>query len=143
MLSKFLNQRWGYKNCKKETKTPNKASIAAATGSLNVVGVVDKIFQDALRDGTSDIHIEVFKDNVAKVRYRNDGIMKIQESFDPILAPNYMAVVTRLKIMAGCNISESRLPQDGAITVQDKSNNGIDVDVRFNTVPTKYGERIV
>ena len=126
----------------KETKTPNKASIAAATGSLNVVGVVDKIFQDALRDGTSDIHIEVFKDNVAKVRYRNDGIMKIQESFDPILAPNYMAVVTRLKIMAGCNISESRLPQDGAITVQDKSNNGIDVDVRFNTVPTKYGERI-
>ena len=54
---------------------------------MNVVSIVDKIFQDALRDGTSDIHIEVFKDNVAKVRYRNDGIMKIQESFDPLLSP--------------------------------------------------------
>ena len=44
--------------------------------------------------------------------------------------------------MAGCDISEQRLPQDGAITVKDQSNNNIDVDVRFNTVPTKFGERI-
>ena len=133
---------WDIQVAPKETKAPPKAVVAAAKGNINVVGIVDKIFQDALKDGTSDIHIEVFKDNVAKVRYRNDGIMKIQESFDPILAPNYMAVITRLKIMAGCNISESRLPQDGAITIKDQSSNGIDVDVRFNTVPTKYGERI-
>ena len=59
-----------------------------------------------------------------------------------MIASNYIAAVTRLKIMAGCDISEQRLPQDGAITVKDQSNNNIDVDVRFNTVPTKFGERI-
>ena len=43
-----------------------------------------------------------------------------------------------MKIMAGCDISEQRLPQDGAITVKDQSQGGKDTDVRFNVVPTKY-----
>jgi len=109
---------------------------------MNVVEVVDKVFQDSLAGGTSDIHIEQFKDGFSLVRFREDGIMKVHEELSQRVKNNYVAVVTRLKIMAGCDISESRLPQDGAITVKDKSNNNVDCDVRFNVVPTKFGERV-
>ena len=68
--------------------------------------------------------------------------MKVHEELSSRVKTNYIAVVTRLKIMAGCDISENRLPQDGAITVKDRSNNNVDCDVRFNVVPTKFGERI-
>ena len=131
----------------KKTTTPQqqvqKKPVQTYTkGTVNVVSMVDRIFQDSLKDGTSDIHLEIFKDNVCQVRFRNDGIMKIQEDLSNMISANYIAAITRLKIMAGCDISEQRLPQDGAITVKDQSNNNIDVDVRFNTVPTKFGERI-
>ena len=131
----------------KKTTTPQqqvqKKPVQNYTkGTVNVVSMVDRIFQDSLKDGTSDIHLEIFKDNVCQVRFRNDGIMKIQEDLSNMISANYIAAITRLKIMAGCDISEQRLPQDGAITVKDQSNNNIDVDVRFNTVPTKFGERI-
>ena len=131
----------------KKTTTPQqqvqkKPVQTYAKGTVNVVSMVDRIFQDSLKDGTSDIHLEIFKDNVCQVRFRNDGIMKIQDDLSNMISANYIAAVTRLKIMAGCDISEQRLPQDGAITVKDQSNNNIDVDVRFNTVPTKFGERI-
>ena len=68
--------------------------------------------------------------------------MKVQEELSSQIRKNYGSVVTRMKIMAGCDISEQRLPQDGAITVKDQSQGGKDTDVRFNVVPTKYGERI-
>ena len=112
----------------------------AITGT-NVVDFVETIFQDAFADGTSDIHIESFRES-SQVRFRTDGIMKIQEELSNNIRRNYGAVITRMKIMAGCDISEQRLPQDGAITVKDQSQGGKDTDVRFNVVPTKYGERI-
>jgi len=112
----------------------------AITGT-NIPAFVDQIFQDSLADGTSDIHIETFRDS-AQVRFRTDGIMKVQEELSSQIRKNYGSVVTRMKIMAGCDISEQRLPQDGAITVKDQSQGGKDTDVRFNVVPTKYGERI-
>tara|TARA_B110000971_G_scaffold221988_1_gene272276 strand:+ start:4872 stop:6611 length:1740 start_codon:yes stop_codon:yes gene_type:complete len=117
-----------------------KARTQAITGT-NIPAFVDQIFQDSLADGTSDIHIETFRDS-AQVRFRTDGIMKVQEELSAQIKKNYGSVVTRMKIMAGCDISEQRLPQDGAITVKDQSQGGKDTDVRFNVVPTKYGERI-
>ena len=133
-------------NIASATPTPKpkvKSSDTSPKGEINIVEFVDQIFQQSLKDGTSDIHIEVFKDDIAQIRFRNDGIMKIQGKLSQTVSQHYIPVVTRLKIMAGCDISESRLPQDGAITVKDQSNGGIDVDVRFNIVPTKFGERIV
>ena len=117
-----------------------KARQQAITGT-NIPAFVDQIFQDALADGTSDIHIETFRDS-AQIRFRSDGIMKVQEELSAQVRKNYGSIVTRMKIMAGCDISEQRLPQDGAITVKDQSQGGKDTDVRFNVVPTKYGERI-
>ena len=139
------NRMWemaAKKNTTPQQQIQKKPAQTYTKGTVNVVSMVDRIFQDSLKDGTSDIHLEIFKDNVCQVRFRNDGIMKIQEDLSNMISANYIAAVTRLKIMAGCDISEQRLPQDGAITVKDQSNNNIDVDVRFNTVPTKFGERI-
>lgn len=134
---------WDLVASKPIQQTAPKTPTNQPATEINVVEFVDSIFQSSLKTGTSDIHIEIFKDGIAQIRFRNDGIMEIQKGLSQTLGANYVPVVTRLKIMAGCDISENRLPQDGAITVSDQSNNGIDVDVRFNTVPTKFGERIV
>ena len=133
---------WDIANSKIVTK-PKTATTPVQSGNINIVEFVERIFQDALKSGTSDIHIEIFKDNVGQVRFRNDGIMEIQDELSQIISSNYVPVITRLKIMAGCDISENRLPQDGAITVKDQSNGGIDCDVRFNVLPSKFGERVV
>ena len=111
--------------------------------TTNIIQFVDTLFFQGLRAGASDIHIEVFRHKTARIRFRIDGIMQVQKGLSEQLTENYNAVITRLKIMASCDISEQRLPQDGSISVQDKDQGGIDVDVRFNTLPTKFGERIV
>ena len=133
---------WDIANSKIIAK-PKPKIIPTQSGNINIVELVERIFQDALKNGTSDIHIEIFKDNVGQIRFRNDGIMEIQEELSQITSSNYIPVITRLKIMAGCDISENRLPQDGAITIKDQSNGGIDCDVRFNVLPSKFGERVV
>ena len=128
---------------KKLDEIKKKLDKVDDVSTTNVVNFVDTMFFQSLRLGASDLHIEKFKNDVARVRFRIDGIMKIQDGLTESLEENYQAVVTRLKIMAGCDISEQRLPQDGGISIIDEEQGGIDVDVRFNTVPTKFGERIV
>ena len=101
-----------------------------------VVDAVNKILVDSARAGASDIHFD-HSDNYLKVRIRIDGILN-----DFIDIPNNIKnnVVTRIKILAGMNITETRLPQDGAI----KTNlEGLDLDMRVSTLPTKKGEKIV
>ena len=74
------------------------------------------------------------------MRYRVDGVMIKDKTREKFLINNYPAVVTRLKIMAETNISERRLPQDGAIQFKYKGN---ECDFRVSFLPTKYGERVV
>ncbi|QWD95958.1 GspE/PulE family protein [Polynucleobacter sp. MG-6-Vaara-E2] len=105
-----------------------------------VVEFCDQILSEAIVDGVSDIHVETFR-NSARVRMRKDGAMQVMDHYSDYLFVNYGAVSARFKIMASCDISEKRLPQDGAITIKDDKNN--DIDFRFSTVPTKNGERIV
>ena len=99
----------------------------------------DHILHTALETGTSDIHIEPFRD-IARVRFRIDGRLVIQQEYSDYLLRHYLGVVTRFKIMADCDISERRLPQDGGITIRY---DGEDIDFRFNVLPGKNGERIV
>lgn len=99
----------------------------------------DHILHTALETGTSDIHIEPFRD-IARVRFRIDGRLIVREEYSDYLLRHYLGVVTRFKIMADCDISEKRLPQDGGITIPWE---GEDVDFRFNVLPGKNGERIV
>ena len=101
-----------------------------------VVDVVNQILLDSARLGASDIHFD-HSDSCLKIRIRIDGVLN-----DYADVPNSVKnnVVTRIKIISGMNITETRLPQDGAI----KTNlGGMDLDMRVSTLPTKKGEKIV
>ncbi len=101
-----------------------------------VVDVVNKIIVDAAKAGVSDIHFD-HTDNCLKVRIRIDGILN-----DYMDIPNNVKnnVITRIKIISGMNITETRLPQDGAIKTTLE---GMDLDMRVSSLPTKKGEKIV
>ena len=111
-----------------------------------VVEFVDKLLLESFLSGTSDIHIEVFRRGEAQVRFRKDGVLQEQLQFKQFLMDNYNAVITRLKIMSGCDISEKRLPQDGKLQFKNpkpKNEDDVDIDVRFSVIPAKEGERVV
>jgi len=112
------------------------ADLEAAAGDSPVVKLVNYLIYSASKEGASDIHIEPF-DGMLKVRYRIDG--RLVEKLRP---PQQMhaAVASRVKIMAGLDIAERRLPQDGAIHVMmDKR----PIDLRVSTIPGKFGEKVV
>ena len=109
--------------------------------SSDVEAFVDDIIIKSFKSGTSDIHLEKFRD-LAQVRFREDGVLTIQEEFTEFLESNYPAVITRLKIMSELNIAEHRLPQDGAISFINQGEN-IDVDIRLSILPNVRGERCV
>ena len=101
-----------------------------------VVDIVNEILVDSSNRGASDIHFDP-QDEVLKTRIRIDG-----ELIDYAAIPNSIAknLVTRIKIISGMNITESRLPQDGAIKqiILDK-----EMDLRVSALPTNKGEKIV
>ncbi len=101
-----------------------------------VVRLVDSIVQGAVTGSASDIHVEP-REHGVRVRYRVDGIL-----YDMMQIPKRLqaAVTSRIKIMAGMNIAERRLPQDGRISI--KSNNG-EYDLRVSTLLTVFGEKVV
>jgi general secretion pathway protein E/type IV pilus assembly protein PilB len=98
---------------------------------------VDQILQEALRLRATDIHLEPYA-NAIRLRYRVDGILETVPV--PVEMRNlHTAVVSRLKIMAGLNISERRLPHDGRIAMKTGAE---DYDLRVSIVPTKHGEAV-
>jgi type IV pilus assembly protein PilB len=102
----------------------------------HVVRLVNHLLSKAVNEGASDIHIEPFE-NTVKIRFRTDG--ELHEISPPPKAM-YIPIISRLKILAKMDIAERRIPQDGAIALKmgDKR-----VDLRVNTVPTVYGEKMV
>jgi type IV pilus assembly protein PilB len=102
-----------------------------------IVKFVNKILLDAIRRGASDIHFEPYETNF-RVRFRIDGML-IEAARPPFAMRNRIAA--RLKIMARLDISERRLPQDGAIKL--KLSRSRSLDFRVNSLPTVYGEKIV
>lgn len=112
------------------------ADLQKMAGETAVVQMVNLIFAQAVRDGTSDIHIEPYEREV-KVRYRIDGMLR-----DVMKPPKRMhaALISRLKILGEMNIAERRLPQDGRIKLVIA---GRAIDVRVSIVPTVFGERAV
>ena len=101
-----------------------------------LINLVNLILLEGIRGRASDIHIEPFEGELS-VKYRVDGVLEAQSSPPRHLQP---AITSRLKIMAGMNIAERYVPQDGHITLRFE---GRKVDIRVSTVPTIYGESIV
>ena len=101
-----------------------------------VVDVVNGIINEAVTMGASDIHFDPTEDEL-RVRIRIDGIL---DDYAMIPSSVRQNVVTRVKILSGMNITETRLPQDGAIKMVL---NNRDLDMRVSSLPTKRGEKIV
>jgi general secretion pathway protein E len=109
--------------------------IIDMTDEAPVIRWVNNLFFTSVRERASDIHIEPTDDKVV-VRYRVDGkLIPVKEAHRGFLP----SIVARVKIEAGLNIAEKRLPQDGRIT---KKIAGKVVDVRVSTIPTAKGERV-
>ncbi|MBX3023837.1 type II secretion system ATPase GspE [bacterium] len=101
-----------------------------------IIRLINSVLFQAVKDRASDIHVEPFERDLA-IRFRIDGIL-----YDIISPPKRFqpVIISRVKIMAGLNIAEKRLPQDGRIRIKLA---GKEVDIRVSTVPTAYGERVV
>ena len=101
-----------------------------------VVRLLQSLFEDAIQVGASDVHIEP-RETELQIRVRIDGILQTQMMADKRIGG---PLAQRLKLMAGLDISEKRLPQDGRFSVRLKEHT---IDVRLSTLPTTYGESAV
>ncbi len=101
-----------------------------------IVLLVNKIIEQAVNERASDIHIEALEDEV-RVRYRIDGAMQEITRYPKDLLS---AIVARIKIVSGMNISEKRAPQDGRMTLIF---NRVEYDLRVSSLPTTFGEKVV
>ncbi|HSN04729.1 MAG TPA: type II secretion system ATPase GspE [Nitrospira sp.] len=107
-----------------------------STDEAPIIRLVNSVLFQAVRQRASDIHFESFERGLV-VRYRIDGVLY------PVLTPPkrlQASIVARIKIMAGLNIAEKRLPQDGRFAIRTA---GKDVDLRVSVLPTSHGERVV
>lgn len=107
-----------------------------ATEDAPMIGIVNSLFSQAVRERASDIHIEP-QETILRVRFRIDGVLREFSSFPMNI---HAALVSRVKIMGHMDISERRVPQDGRIQIQEA---GRAIDIRVSTLPTIYGEKIV
>ena len=111
-------------------------SAESEAAEAPVVKLLQTLFEDAVQARSSDIHIEP-DENVVRIRQRVDGVLQEQVMKEKRVNS---ALVLRLKLMAGLNISEKRLPQDGRFNVRVK---GRSIDVRVSTMPVQFGESVV
>ncbi|MCA9306270.1 MAG: ATPase, T2SS/T4P/T4SS family [Phycisphaerales bacterium] len=119
-----------------ESQSLDLGDIEEMSGQSPVVKLVNYLIYQAIHDRASDIHIEP-DDHRCRVRYRVDGRLLTK------VAPPYQmhpAISSRIKIMAGMDISERRVPQDGDIHV---AIDGRPIDLRVSSMPGKFGEKIV
>jgi general secretion pathway protein E len=101
-----------------------------------IIRFVNTLLTQAIKDRASDIHIEPFEKELV-VRFRIDGVL-----YEIVKPPPRLqaSIVSRIKIMAGLNIAEKRIPQDGRIRIRMA---GREVDLRVSTLPVRHGERVV
>jgi len=111
-------------------------SFIDESGDATVGKLLQSVFEDAVQMRASDIHIEP-EEKLLRIRQRIDGVLQ-----ENVLKENKIAsaMVLRLKLMAGLDISEKRLPQDGRFNLTIKGHN---IDVRMSTMPVQHGESVV
>jgi len=110
--------------------------LASDSEDAPVIKIVNLILAQAVKEKASDIHIEPFQHSL-KLRYRVDGELMMAESPPKALQ---LAITSRIKILAGLNIAERRVPQDGRFRIKVM---GKEVDLCISILPTAHGEKIV
>jgi MSHA biogenesis protein MshE len=114
----------------------NVLGVTAGAEDAPVVKLLNTVFEEALKTRASDIHIEPQEKSLV-IRFRIDGVLHVQTEADSKIAS---ALVLRLKLMSGLDISEKRLPQDGRFAIELRN---MPVDVRISTLPSQFGESVV
>ena len=111
------------------------ADLLDAEDEAPIIRLVNSLISQAIKEHASDIHVEPSERDIV-VRFRIDGIL-----YEKIRPPKRLqaSIASRIKIQAGLNIAEKRLPQDGRIRIKMA---GKDIDIRVATAPTSFGERI-
>jgi MSHA biogenesis protein MshE len=118
------------------TAEPEAASPGAPQDEAPVAKLLQSLLDDAVRSRASDIHVEP-QERKLQIRFRIDGALMVHTEAESRIAP---AVVQRLKLSAGLDIAERRLPQDGRFVARVR---GQALDLRISTMPTQYGESVV
>ncbi len=132
-----LREDRGLSDTTQETVFDVKTGGESADVDASIAHFVDEILKEALRLQATDIHIEPYYSAI-KLRYRIDGMLQAV----PVpagLRQLYGAIVSRLKIMAGLNIAEKRVPHDGRISMKTENE---EYDLRISVIPSKHGEGI-
>lgn len=114
----------------------DETALLELANDAPTIRFIETLFTDAMEARATDIHIEQQKDGM-RIRFRIDGLLSVRPSPSPALE---RGIVSRLKILAGMDISEKRLPQDGSITQRI---GGRPVDIRVATAPSVHGEVLV
>jgi general secretion pathway protein E len=118
------------------TEFEKPRDILELTEEAPIIRLLNALLQQAVKERASDIHVEPYEKEL-EVRTRVDGVLKRVLSPPKIVQD---ALISRIKIMAGLDIAEKRLPQDGRIRLLVA---GRDIDIRVSVIPTVYGERAV
>lgn len=147
-ISKAIDEYYGATESMEEIVEADQeeiGTVATAETKLNleemaqeapIVKAVNLLLTNAEKDKASDIHIEPEEKDLV-VRYRVDGILYKTQVLPKSM---HLGIASRIKVLAGMDIAEKRLPQDGKIAVKMKNKN---LDLRVSTFPTIYGENVV
>jgi len=118
------------------TEFGNILGLTAGAEDAPVVKLLNTVFEEALKMRASDIHIEPQEKSLL-IRFRIDGVLHVQTEADSKIST---ALVLRLKLMSGLDISEKRLPQDGRFAIKLRNTA---IDIRISSMPTQHGESVV
>ncbi|MBQ9338315.1 MAG: type II/IV secretion system protein [Lentisphaeria bacterium] len=137
LLERLLSKIQNLENEEEEpVDTEDENALRTMAGEARIVRLVNDIFTQAIELGASDIHIEPGEENVS-IRCRIDGVLS-----EILSCPlnQFPAISSRIKLLGGLNIAESRLPQDGRTNVRLGK---LELDMRISTIPILTGESIV
>ncbi|MBF0145085.1 MAG: type II/IV secretion system protein [Magnetococcales bacterium] len=139
-IDQFFGFEWSVEGILREMETGevDQASLSGYSSEYSqpLVRLVDALLSDAVKRGASDIHFEP-EERFLRIRYRIDGVMRQIRS----LHSKYQSMITvRIKVMAGLNIAETRIPQDGHVSLQLF---GRPIDFRVSCMAVTFGENLV
>jgi type IV pilus assembly protein PilB len=119
-----------------DSSLPTLSNLTTVNDEAPIVKYVNSLIEQAIENRASDLHLEPGEQDL-RVRYRIDGVL---HEIDTVPRALQSALISRLKIMSGVDITERRVPQNGRITMQLGNR---DVDLRVATLPTVWGEKVV
>jgi len=118
-----------------EAHAETKQDLMSASEDAPIIRLTNSILGLAIKQGTSDIHIEPMEQDLT-VRFRIDGVLQVVQKLPKRVQ---LGIISRFKILSKLDIAEKRLPQDGRISVTME---GKPIDFRVSTVPGKWGEKV-